>query len=79
MIMRATDARRARGSAGARLIPSLLPGVLAVAILTLAPPPYRWPAVSAPQPAVANASDEGLPGEGRPPSPGPTDPDDLAG
>jgi hypothetical protein len=53
----------------------LLPAALAIAATAvLAPPAVRDQAAAAPQQVAFAAADDGLPGDGRPPSPGPTDP-----
>jgi hypothetical protein len=83
MLIGATNVRHARASPGlciGRGKLSSLAVTLAVAALAFtAPIADQARPLAGPQPPVAAVSDEALPGEGRPPSPGPTDPTSLAG
>ncbi|HEY7550884.1 MAG TPA: hypothetical protein VH913_15375 [Hyphomicrobiaceae bacterium] len=64
-----------RSIATAKRAHVLLPAALAIAgAAVLAPAPAREQAVTVPQHVAFAAADDGLPGDGRPPSPGPTDP-----
>jgi hypothetical protein len=79
MIERVAGHRIDRDDISRRVHASLLGLCVAVATATpaLAAGPAPASAAAADRPTVSAASDEALPGEGRPPSPGPTEPDRL--
>ena len=82
MTIRPTEAKAPRAVRSARVVLSRqcgLSAAIAIAVLALAAPGTAqaqtfWGAQS----AVAAAGEEALPGEGRPPSPGPTSPNNRA-
>ncbi|HEY1246210.1 MAG TPA: hypothetical protein VGF29_15400 [Hyphomicrobiaceae bacterium] len=63
-----------RAIATARMAHVLLPAALAIAGATVLAPAARDHAAAAPLHVAFAAANDGLPGDGRPPSPGPTDP-----
>jgi hypothetical protein len=83
MMIRATNAIDARAAPGARIYRPGLSGLsailAAVALAFTTPMADRAKLVAGLDPGVAAVSDEALPGEGRPPSPGPTEPNELVG